>query len=180
MKQQNENTYPMTRKVWSPCLSSRLAHASWDDPLSLEFSPRLVAAAAAAASAANGSATAARLSLEAAKKRVTGRCLIVSNDNLMLPSVFAHSAAALSLLPSPLPCSRVQLPTTGSASRKGTRAGGTPTDVHRVAATLLPPMGRSACPVLNFEINNKHVVHLIVDIKGLEKAAGFLSVVFLL
>lgn len=151
----------------------------------MEFSPRL---AAAAASAANGSATAARLSLEAAKNRVTGRCLIVSNDNLMLLSVFAHSAAALSLLPSPLPCSRVQLPTTGCASRKGTRAGGTPTDVHRVAATPLPPMGTSACPVLNFEITRRvegeragrDVVYLIVDIKGLEKESGFLSVVFLL
>lgn len=88
------------------------------------------------------------------KKKVTGRCLIVSNDNLMLLSVFAHSAAALSLLPSPLPCSLVQqLPTTGSASRKGTRAGGTPTHVHRAAATPPPPMGTGACPVLNFEIN---------------------------
>lgn len=93
-------------------------------------------------------------SLEAAKKRVTGRRLIVSNDNLMLLSAFALSAAALSLLPSPLPCSRVQLPTTGSASRKGTRAGGTLTDVHRVAATPRLQMGTSECPVQNFGLGN--------------------------
>lgn len=55
----HKQTYPMTRKVWFPYLSSRLAHASWDDRVG-EFSSeapssgadQVAAAAAAAAPAA--------------------------------------------------------------------------------------------------------------------------------
>lgn len=54
--------------------------------------------------------------------KVTDRCLMVSQDNLMSLPLFAHSAAALALLSSPSRA-RCTTPTTGCALQKGRAQG---------------------------------------------------------
>lgn len=133
----NKQTYPMTRMVWFPCLTRRLAHASWDDRAT-----GVVSQAAARADQTGpgrccrrrrrGPLKADGTWLQAIK--VTGQCLIASEDNLMFLLLFAQSAAARSLQSSP---SRARLLNNSNywSSSEGTSAGGTPTNADRTAAT---------------------------------------------
>lgn len=72
------------------------------------------------------------------KKKVTGRCLIVSRDNLVLLLLFALTrllrSRSFPLLSFPSRARCTTTPTTGSALQKeGTCAGGTPTNARRAA-----------------------------------------------
>ena len=69
------------------------------------------------------------------KKKVTGRCVIVSEDNLMF-LVLCLLTQLLRSHSSPFSCSPCNNSNYWIRTAKGTCAGGTPTDVGRAAATL--------------------------------------------
>lgn len=119
----HKQTYPMTRKVWFPYLSSRLAHASWDDRVG-EFSSEAQAAEQTSSLLLLLlplllRSSSSRLALEAVK--VTGRCLIVSTDNLMYSICLLTQLLRSHSSPSRARCTTT--PTTGSALQKGPAQG---------------------------------------------------------
>lgn len=75
--------------------------------------------------------------------------MVLSEDNLMFLSLFAHSAAPLSNLYSPSCARRTTTPTTGSALQKGPQQG------------VLPPADTEAAatpPTRTFKINNNNTM----------------------
>lgn len=85
---------------------------------------------ASAAAAADPAAAPVLFQTRLGAVKVTGRCLIVSEDNLT-----SRSLSCCALTPLSLSRTRCTNSNYWICIAKGTRAGGTPTDAHRAAAT---------------------------------------------